>query len=261
MISMQLLMTKIKEKLLLITYFIIIAFGGVFFNFSYLVSTLFFFVVPSLYITLKHPKLFKPLLIYALSIGIPFVLIIDTLALYNHAWWETSVFSYRFFDLLPFDTVLWAVLYSYTIPILYEYFFGKRESVTLNKKFSKFSIGLFIALILFLITFSINPMLFTIPYFYAFFVGIFYFLVCVIGLFQYPKEFSRLLLQCFFFSIPLFIGELGSLAAYQWGFSGNEYLGIIHIGNLSFPFEEMIWILIGVPAFVHVYLRLTKFSD
>lgn len=253
-------MKNIKENALLIGYYILVALAGVFFNFSYFVSTLLFFAVPSIYVTIRRPELFKLLSIYAIAIGIPFVLIVDAIGVYNNAWWETSMFSIRIFNLVPFDTVLWGVLYAYTIPALYEYFFGKRKSIILPKKFWIFEIGLLIALSTFLVAFIFNREWFIIPYFYAIFVGIFYVLICIIGLIQRTKEFLQLLKQCFIFSILLFIGELGALAAHQWGFLGTEYIGMINIGQISFPFEEMIWILIGVPAFLYVYLRLTSIS-
>ncbi len=252
---------KTSEKIFLIIYFIFVAVISSAFHLTYLVSTILFFIPPSVYATIKRPWLFKPIALYALSIGIPFVVIIDTLALFNNAWWETSVFSQRILNLVPLDTVLWAVLYAYTIPVLYEYFFGIRESITLPKKFWKFALGLFIALVTFVITFSLNKQWFTIPYFYAIFVSIFYILTSLIGLIRQPKQFTRLLQQCVFFSILLLIGELGALAADQWGFSGSQYLGMIYIGSLAFPFEEMIWILIGVPAFLYVYLQFTDLFE
>ncbi|MCR4311062.1 MAG: hypothetical protein NUV54_00615, partial [Candidatus Taylorbacteria bacterium] len=237
--------------------FLLIAFFGVFFNFSYLVSTLLFFVPPAVYATAKRPDLAKPIGIFALAVGIPIVLTIDTLALYNHAWWETSTFSHRIFDLVPFETVLWAVLYAYIVPISYEYFFGRRKSFALPRIFWKFAAGLFVALVIFLFAFSFNREWFSIPYFYAVFVGLFYVLPLSIGLMSAPRKFIRLWMQCLLFSVLLLVGELGALGAHQWGFSGNEYLGVIHIGNLTFPFEEVIWILIGIPAFLYVYFVLT----
>jgi hypothetical protein len=254
-------MNKTKEKILLVVYFLSVAFAGAFFHFSYLGSTVLFFLLPSLYITIRRAKLFKQLFVYALLIGVPFVLIIDTIGRYNNAWWETSLFSYRVFGLVPLDTVLWGILYAYAIPAIYEYFFGERQDITLTRKFWKFDITLLGFLGIFLIAFSFNREWFAIPYFYALFAGIFYFLTSFIGLIRNPRMFLHLWKQCLYFSILLFIEELGALAAHQWGFSGSQYLGIIHIGNLLMPFEEMIWILIGVPAFLYVYLELTNPSE
>ncbi len=56
----------------------------------------------------------------------------------------------------------------------------------------------------------------------------------------------------------LFVGELAALTTSQWGFQGSGYLGLIHIGSLTFPYEEMIWILFGAPAFIYVYRSLTS---
>ncbi len=254
-------MNKTKERILLIFYFLSVALAGVFFHFSYLVSTLLLFVGPSLYITIRRPKLFKQLSIYALLIGTPFVIVIDTIGRYNNAWWETSVFSQRLFGLVPFDTVLWGILYAYTIPAIYEYFFGGREKISLTRKFWEFEVCLLVSLVIFMTTFSFNREWFVIPYFYTLFVGIFYILTSFIGLIRTPKMFLRLWKQCLYFSVLLLIGELGALAAHHWGFSGNEYLGMLHFGNLSMPFEEMIWILIGVPAFLYVYLGLTNLFE
>lgn len=251
-------MSKTKEKILLAVYFVLVALSGVFFHFSYLVSTLLFFLPPSLYITIRRPSLFKELSIYALSIGVPFVLVIDTIGRYNDAWWETSIFSYRIFGLVPIETVLWGVLYAYAIPAIYEYFFGGRRQISLSGKFWKFETCLLISLIIFITTFSFTREWFVMPYFYALFAGIFYVLVSFSGFVRNPRMFLNLWKQCLYFSLLLLIGELGALAAHQWGFSGNQYLGMIHIGNLSMPFEEMIWIVIGVPAFLYVYLWLTN---
>lgn len=254
-------MNKSIEKFILVAYFMLVAFTSAAFNFSYLFSTLLFFAIPSLYVTLKHPELFRTLATYAIAIGVPFVLIIDAIGVYNHAWWETSIFSQRIFGLVPFDTVLWAILYSYAITALYEYFFAQRKAVVLSKNFWKFETGLLGALVIFLASFSFHREWFTVQYFYTVFVGVFYVLISLIGLVHKPAKFSRLWTQCLFFSILLLIGELGALAANHWGFSGSQYLGMIHIANLSFPFEEMIWILTGVPAFLYAYLQLTDASE
>ena len=251
-------MSQTKEKILLAIYFLLVALAGVFFHFSYLASTLLFFVPPSVYITIRRPKLCKQLFAYALLIGTPFVLVIDTIGVYNNAWWETSVFSYRIFGLVPLDTVLWGILYAYAVPAIYEYFFGGRHEIALTRKFWKFETYLLVFLIAFIVAFSFDREWFVIPYFYALFAGIFYILVSLIGLVRTPIMFLNLWKECLYFSVLLFIGELGALAAHQWGFSGSQYLGMIHIGNLAFPFEEMIWILIGVPAFLYVYIGLTN---
>ena len=117
-------MSNTKEKILLAIYFVLVALAGAVFHSSYLASTVLFFVPPSVYITIRRPELFKQLFAYALLIGVPFVLIVDTIGVYNNAWWETSVFSYRIFGLVPIDTVLWGVLYAYTIPAIGEVFGG-----------------------------------------------------------------------------------------------------------------------------------------
>lgn len=250
-----------NERFFLIVYAIAVAVLGIIFHFSYLISTILFFVPPSIYITIRRPDLFRPIGIYSLAVGIPFVLIIDTIALYNHSWWETSAFPIRIFNLMPFDTVVWSVLYVYTTLVFFEYFFEKgNETPALSRRFWNLEIGLLFVLTAFLFSFSFHPEWFMIPYFYAVFVGIFYIAVSIGALIHIPKAFSTLWIQCLFLSVWLFVAELGALAAHQWGFSGSEYLGMIRIGAFTLPFEEMVWIVTGIPPLVYIYLQLTDRS-
>ncbi|MES2023118.1 MAG: hypothetical protein V4439_00345 [Patescibacteria group bacterium] len=250
---------KIIELIGVVIYTAIIAYFTITFKLNYLISTGLYFLVPSIYITFRRPSLFKSTAKFALLTGLPFVLLTDSLALFNNAWWETSVFPRRIFNLIPFETVIWAVVYVYLIVSLYNYFFTEQNlQIKILPRFNKFVIILFTVLFVEIFILYTNSKLLTIPYFYLWFVLIFFCTPTIIGLLKSAKRFCKLWLQCLPFSMMLFIIELSALATHQWGFLGSQYLGMVHIGDLSFPIEELSWILFGVPAFIYVYQYFTS---
>lgn len=241
-----------------ILYTAILAVAVVLFKLNYLTSTLLFFIPPSVYVTIRRPSMFQPLLMFSVLLGLPFVLGIDSMGLLNHAWWETSILTHRIFGLVPYETALWAILYTYFITSLYEYFLlGEDRKIHFLPRFWRFEAVVLALLCIFVFVVNTDRGLLAIPHFYAVFISVFYGIPTIVGLVRYPRDFARLWLVCLPFSAVLLMGELASLATSQWGFSGHEYLGMVSIAGQHFPVEEMLWILFGVPAFLYVYRYFT----
>lgn len=248
-----------KNKIFFVVlYTAILACIVVLFRLNYLTSTLLFFIPPSVYVTIKRPSMFKPLVLFSVLLGLPFVLGIDSMGLLNHTWWETSIFAHRIFGLMPYETALWAILYTYFVTSLYEYFLSEENGkIHFLPKFWKFETVVLALLAIFIFVVQIDTGLFAIPHFYAVFISLFYGIPTVVGLIRHPRYFTKLWMMCLPFSAILLIGELASLATAQWGFSGSGYIGMIFIAGQHFPVEEMLWILFGVPAFIYVYRYFT----
>ena len=172
---------------------------------------------------------------------------------------DIYVYIYRVFELVPIETIIWAVLYTYFITSVYEYYLLKsKNKIIFSTRFYLFIATLFFGFAIFLLLlYGGNDL--RIPYFYTFFIGIFYGFPIMVGFVKLKKEFTKFLVTCIPFIVMLFVGEISALMTKHWGFSGGEYMGTITLNSvITFPFEELIWILIGVPAFLYVYQCLKE---
>ena len=213
------------------------------FKTNFLISTLLFFGLPSIYLSIRNKHSIKKTLIFTTISSIPLGIIIDYFGTKDGSWYvPESAFSFRLFGFIPIDDLIWGFLLVYFIVIFYEHFLDKKGKRTINKKFTYFGIVLIILTLMLMILHILIPSI-NIPYFYLL-MGILLFTIPIITfLYSNPKFIPRYVkISVYFFSLFL-IHELVGMQLSQWTFPGENFIGWVKIFGHSFPFEEFIFFI------------------
>jgi len=110
--------------------------------------------------------------------------------------------------------------------------------------------------VVFLLLYFLVPETLIIPYTYFGVLFIAMFIPIVVELFRHPKFLPKLLtivVYCFFFAL---FYETVALKTGIWAFPGNEYVGIISLFGVQFPFEEFFFFVLLFPIGILAYYKL-----
>jgi len=245
---------KKYELILIFLYFLFAAFLSLSIKANYLVSIFLFAGIPSLYLSIRNPKIIKKTILYSFFAGLPITFLTDYLAHVSHSWYEPSVIGVRVLNTFPIDLFIWAFFYIYFIVAFYEYFFDKDRN---KKNFSHNTKYLFLLvaslLSIFGIIYSLNKELLVVRYFYIIFIVTAFIIPSVLVLYRYPRLLKKIVLQGLYFFVLSIIVEFTALQLGQWFFIGNNYIGFIEIFKIRFPLEELLWLIFAVPAYLCLY--------
>lgn len=239
----------------LLFFWNIVAFGLSFvIGFNYLITAFLFFVIPSLYLSYKRKDLIKKTAIVSLVFTITLTFIVDYLVHQDGGWQNFSVINFYLFDSFPIDDFLWGYLYFYYIFIFYEYFFDRdRNKAKISTKFKYLEIGAIVSNMIFILAIILFPDKIKLPYAYTFLV-VFYAVIFPIILFQKEKKiFSNIIKTGLFFSFLSILYEYVANVMGNWTFPGNNFLGFVTILDVTFPLEELFWLIFTVPAMLIYY--------
>lgn len=247
--------SKILDLIILISIIVISTFIILYFQVKPCISTIFHFIIPSMYLILREKKNLKKILLASSVFGLIFGIPLSLIATFNNAWFIPSsqlFFPWRIFGLSPIDEIIWFFFWVFFIITFYEHFLDdeKNKAVSKNLKYA-----LFLSLLVLLITliiFLISPEILKFHYAYLILgIAIILPLICLsIKKPNFIYKFS--LLVIFFFFLHLIL-ELTALKLGYLGFYG-EYIGNVELFNLKFPFEEFIfWIVLSAATIVSCY--------
>lgn len=249
---------KLKRKvelLALLVYPVFASLLSFFVHANMFFSVLIFFGAPAAYLSVRSQKDVKKTFLFSLLFGIPLIIIIDYIAHATKTWVvPNSIFSFRLFDFVTVEVLLWAVLYAYFIIIFYEYFFD-RYSPKKAYKNTKYLIWiLLIALGAFFFTLIANPAYLKIPYFYLSFGTVGGLLPVALILFRFPVLLVKFFKTTAYFFFVTFLYEITALRLGWWNFPGHEFIGWISLLGVRFPFEEMFfWMIMGSAGVLSYY--------
>lgn len=253
-------MTKIKphkiDVFLIILFPVLATLLTLIFHTNFLISTLLFFGIPSLYLSFRKPGIVSKSLIFAAIFSVPFSLVVDYLAVVDKSWFvPNTIFGSRFLGVIPIEDFVWGFLWVFFATLFYEYFLDRGSGKDrINKNIKYLIIFLLSLLIIFFLFLFISPDLLNIKYFYLK-VGIVLVLVPVITVLSFfPKLAGKYLkIGVYFFGLSLLF-ELVGLRTNQWTFPGSHFIGYIELFGLKFPFEEFLfWLVLGVAAVLSYY--------
>ncbi len=221
---------------------------------NYLITAFLFFVIPSIFISIRRPGLIKQIAFISLILIIPTSLIANYLAHVDGSWLNFSTVGVRLFNTYPLDDFLWGFLYFYYIFAFYEYFFDKHE---VKKKipdvFYKFTrISLIVAFLFCLLIFFF-PGRIHVPYFYSLLVIVFFMFLPAVIIYHEPKIFNKLIKAGLFFAFLSLLYEYVANIKHNWIFPGIHFLGHVSILSVRFPLEEFLWLFFCVPAILAYY--------
>ena len=221
-----------------------------------LVSILMFFGVPTVYLTIRNPGIFKKSLVFALLLSVPLSVFVDTLAAINGSWViPASVFPFRLFGVATVEVYLFGLLWVLYAILCYEHFLdGGQRGDTLSSQI-RYLGWISVALLIYVgagVLFD-NELL-HIPFFYIL-VGIVLVVIPLIVFIVYYPVFWRtfaIIGVYFFYLLSLF--ELAALATGQWIFPGSDFIGFVRLFGLRMPIEEVaIWMLLATASLLSYY--------
>jgi len=253
-------MNKKIDLIILFFYFIIGAAFCYIFKINAFGSILVFFGLPSLYLTIRNPKYIKKSIIFSFILGVPMIILIDYIAHLTGQWIiPHSILPYRLFTYVSVEVIFWAILNVYSVVIFYEYFLNHRSTDKVWLPHMKYLLSFVSFLfVLFLIFYYFLPNLLHIPYFYLMF-GIFWiFIPLLIHFILHPNFLGRFLEVAAYFFYVTFLYEIVALKVGWWDFPGKQFVGWIHIFNVKFPIEELVfWLLL----FAMIVLAIYEYFD
>ncbi|MCF7918122.1 hypothetical protein K9L27_03975 [Candidatus Gracilibacteria bacterium] len=243
-----------RNDILLLVGFLLLAVGvSLWGQTTFLVSIFLFFGFPAAWLSYRKPERIKKLLLFSVFFTIPFVFLIDHLAVLDQSWHVPTIFPFRLLGTIPIEDYIWSVFCVYLVTMFYEYFLDKYRDKLLYQYMKYFFILSGLVLIIFFTLFFAKPDALYIQYTYLF-VGIFFALLpTFVFLFHYPK-----LLFKFFATVPYFFVlflamELVALHLGHWNFPGEHFVGWINLLGQNFPFEELLFWIFLFPVSILSY--------
>jgi len=244
---------KLIDLFVLISIIILSTFVILTFKVRPLVSTIFYFILPALYLCVREKKNYKKILAASVVFGLLFAFVFDLLATFNNTWLvDQLVFPWKIFGVVPLDDMIWFFFLVFSTTAFYEHFIDDEKHKTISKHFKYALIPSILVLLAIIAIFIISPDSLKFSYSYLILGSIaatplFYIL------YLKPEFIHKFIkLGTFFFFLYL-IFELTALKLGQWGFYG-QYIGSVQLFGLKFPFEEFFfWIGISAPTFISYY--------
>ena len=220
-----------------------------------LLSSLLFFGLPALYISLRNVGLVWKSFLFALLFSIPMSIFVDTLSALNGSYViPKTIFPFKILGISTLELYIFSFLWVFFSVLFYEHFFdhGKKgDRISKHIKGFLYFVGILCSTVVFL--FYTNKAWLYIPYFYLI-LGILFLLLPLAGfLLYYPKFIPRFVVISLYFFYFLMIYEMAALKTHEWFFVG-EYVGYVTISGYSFPLEELlIWMIVATPALLAYY--------
>ncbi len=249
-------MTKTKklDLLILIILPVLATIVAMAINANFLVATLLFFGLPSLWLMYRHPRAIKKSFLFAILFSLPLVAIIDYIMVVSQGWLIVdSVFVQRFLGVVAYEQFIWGILFVFFVLMFYEYFLDRRERKSIfellkitrpdvqqpvRRAMWDFAWLLFFLFSLFVMIVLINPDYLKIHYPYLVLGTIIALLPLALFLFKFPNFWLRFLkASCYFAYLAVAVEYIG-LKLSHWIFPGQEYLAQLSFFGFIIPFEE-----------------------
>jgi len=255
-------MNNKKALLIYLLYSIIIAIAVLSFNLGYSASVLLYFGVPSLYLSIKYPKVIKKTLFYSIWFSVPSVLVFSYIAHVSDVWYVSSELGIRFLGgNIPVEDFLWGFLFFYIIIVMYNALFAERYSKKIIVTNTKYLVT--VALVFLLAFFSVlvfNRDLLIMNNFYILMIIFMMALPSFIILPFFSKAIRPVIYLTLFFLPFCFIYEYSALKTEQWFFGEAYFIGWIQLFDVRFPIEEFLFMVFSIPGSVAVYELFSKDS-
>lgn len=238
--------------LIVLTIFLIVApIISLYFQTSLLVSLLFFYGLPAIWLSFRGRKHIQKAAFFSLIATFVFY-IVDFIAVKDGGWWVSTIFSIRLPGGLPIEDTLWLFLGVYTVIMFYKHFDDRDTRTKTHIRYLELVVA--IMFLCFVIVAAYFPQWLIIPYAY-FLIGLLFAIVpAIIILWLHPPlRLKFLRTQLYIFCLHLTF-ELTALSLGQWGFPGKHFIGWVQVINFRFPLEEfVVWISMTAIAVLSYY--------
>lgn len=213
-------------------------------------SVIVFLIIPSIYLSLLLKKNIKKAVIFSAVTGLPFIIVADYIANITKQWIEPqTVFSFRLLGVVSVEVILWTFFLIYFMIMFYELFLDNRkdDQRAFPKKTKYLTIFSISVLVYFLLLYFFAPTYLYISYFYLSFGIILIFIPLIIELFRKPRLTEKVFMAGAYFFFLSFFYEIVALKLGYWDFPGNQFIGMITVFGVKFPFEELFFYILLLP--------------
>ncbi len=225
------------------------------FKTPFLVSTVIYFLIPSIYLLVRKPKAIRETLEAVGLFGIIFAILFDLIGEINKAWIVSGVpiIKYSLLGIIPVDGIVWSILWIFYVITFYEHFSIHSHTNMMKKGWMRITVFSLIMLSIFFLIYTINPLILKIPYTYLF-LGILGVFMSICILIKKPNFLRDLLLTSLYF-IPLcLLFEYTSLSLSHWKFPG-QYIYTFPVHGLLIPLEEILFWIIFSNGIIILYYK------
>jgi hypothetical protein len=242
--------TSIQKKrvlldIVLLVLFPILAAGlSLLFHANFLLSILFFYGIPGIYLSIRTPHAVVRALIFSGFFSLLALPMADHLAVMDHAWFVPTIFPFRVFGTVPVEDIIWAFFMVYFIVMFYDHFFDKGKHAAVNPHLKLLAYFVVAVLVCFLLKLAWAPQSLSIAYSYLWINILLCLLPVVAFLVKFPALFSKFMKTAPYFLFFGLTNELTALQLGHWTFPGHNFIGWVTIFNYAFPFEEFFLLMI-----------------
>lgn len=213
-----------------------------------LLSTLLFFAIPSLFISIKRPDIVWRAAKFSFCISI-ISIVTDYLAEKDQSWTSSSMFSFRILNTVPIEAIIWVFLFTYLIIAYYQFFFKKTFHKINNKKMAIVYIACLLVIIWLIAATLLSKFSLKIEFFYIKSGISIILLPLIIFLIIWPRYIKRFLMMMPYFVILGISNLLVSLEKNYWAYPGKNFIAVIQFSTFRLPLEELIFWIILYPSF------------
>lgn len=246
---------SVWDKAVMITAPILATVASDAFGLTFLHSTLLFFAAPSMYLSIRNPRLIKTTLIFSLIMGLSMLFVFDHMAYLDHSWYVPHSIWRFMRDTIPFEDGPWAVLLVYYVIITWEYFFFSPKKRHVFHPTIVWFVAFCASLLgVFFIAYIFAPSALVVPYFYLKLGIVFEVIPIGILLLRRPSIVKPILWLTVYFFLVALLAEYIGLTHNQWYFAGEHYIGELRFFGHRLPYDEvLVWWLLAAPGVVAWY--------
>ncbi|MDE2037811.1 MAG: hypothetical protein KGI69_01135 [Patescibacteria group bacterium] len=248
-------MTKTADTVVLVLLPLSAAAATIAYGADKFIATTLFFGLPIAYLTIRRPGIFRKSLIFAFFFSLPLSIFVDTLAVYDGAWYVPhSIAPFRLFGAATLEIYWFGLLWVLLAVLFYEHLSGQSISRPFSPAY-RWLLALFALLVIIVpVLYLIDAALLAIPYFYLWMSLVFVMPMLVWFLVRYPAFLPRFISAGAYFSFLLLLFELTALHQGLWTFPGKHFIGWIELFGYRFPLEEFVfWIIFATPSLLAYY--------
>ncbi len=226
--------------------------------YSFLVSTLVFFVPLNAVMALRHPRALPRAALFGIIGAFFFALIVDLVGHASGAWIASTVFPWRIFRIVPWEDLILAFLYGTAIIQLYEIIGQHRRSYRLvGRRIGTllFVFGTLFAIVLGMWTY--RPVALLWPYAYLWIGLASVALPLALDLVRHRALTGKFVRSSVYWVYTIFLYEIAAVYRGWWVFPKPiVFAGWFSVGPIAFPLEELVFTVILSAAAVLAYYEV-----
>lgn len=221
---------------------------------SFPISSFLFYAVPSIYLSIKKPKIIKKSLIFTIIIVGTISWMLCYMAFLDGSWYSDYSARRLLDGSIPIEDIFFGFWWVYFGVVFWEFFLDHHKKIIIPQKVKYLIVLLSMALVAFLVLYVSNSKYLNQPFFYLKSGLVLVVLPLLFVLIKYPRMLRKLLIIGLYFFCITFVFEWLGLKLNHWWFPGKNFFAIATLADKSLPWEEILFFFVlGIPGLVCWY--------